>query len=56
MDLVSRLRSPVTFGRRCIPGRDVARRLHTPGMRPPRALRAGRITALGVNRTSETRH
>jgi hypothetical protein len=25
-------------------------------MRPPRALRAGRIAALGVNRTSETRH
>src|SRR5687768_1479895 len=46
----------VTFGRRCIPGRGVARRLHTPGMRPPRALRAGRIAALGVNRTSETRH
>ena len=36
--------------------RRFARRLHTPGMRPPRALRAGRITALGVNRTSETRH
>ena len=43
--LVSCLRSPVTFGRRCIPGRGVARRLHTPGMRPPRALRAGRIAA-----------
>jgi hypothetical protein len=28
----------------------------TPGMRPPHALRAGRIAALGVNRTSETRH
>ena len=26
-----------------------------PGMRPPRALRAGRIAALGVNRTSGTR-
>ena len=54
--LVSRPRSPVTFGRRCIPGRGVARRLHTPGMRPPRALRAGRIAALGVNRTSGTQH
>ena len=52
---VPRPRSPVTFGRRCIPGRGVARRLHTPGMRPPRALRAGRIAALGVNRTSGTR-
>ena len=76
---VRRHRSPVTFGRRCIPGRGarlrpgskatglrrglavacrrrIARRLHTPGMRPPRALRAGRIAALGVNRTSVTRH
>ena len=35
--------------------RRVARRLHTPGMRPPRALRAGRIAALGVNSTSGTR-
>jgi hypothetical protein len=56
IQLVPRPRSPVTFGRRCIPGRSVARRLHTPGMRPPRALRAGRIAALGVNRTSGTRY
>ena len=53
---MSRPRRAVTFGRRCIPGRGVARRLHTPGMRPARALRAGRIAALGVNRTSGTQH
>ena len=39
----------VTFGRRCIPARCVARRLHTPSsMRPPRALRVGRIGVLDV--------
>ena len=51
--LVSSPRSPVAFGRRCIPGRRVARRLNTHCIRPPRALRAA---ALGVNRTSRTRH
>jgi hypothetical protein len=30
--------------------------LNTPGIRPPRALRAGRIAALGVNRISGTQH
>ena len=34
----------------------VARRVNSPGIRPPRALRAGRIAALGVNRTSGTQH
>ncbi len=32
-------------GRRCIPAGCVARRLHTPGMRAPRALPAGRLNA-----------
>src|SRR5687768_12314407 len=35
----------VAFGRRCIPAGCVARRLHTPGMRAPRALPGGRLGA-----------
>jgi CheY-like chemotaxis protein len=54
--VVPRPRSPVTFGWRCIPWRCVARRLNTPGIRAPRALRDGRIASLGVNRTSGTRY
>ncbi len=39
----------MAFERRCIPPGGVARRLHTPGMRPPRALPAGRLGALGAS-------
>ena len=54
--LVSRLRSPVAFGRRCIPPGCVAPHSNTPGILARRALPAGRLAALGANRTSETKH
>ncbi len=53
--LVSRPRSPVTFGRRCIPGRGVARRLHTPGMRSRLARRAHRRPRCNGLRGRDTR-
>jgi hypothetical protein len=46
--LVSCTKSPLAFDRRCIPSGGVARWLHTPGMRPPRALPAGRLNGLGA--------
>src|SRR5438093_9393660 len=39
----------VAFGRRCIPPRGVARRSNTRGILPPRALRGGRLAALGAS-------
>jgi four helix bundle protein len=39
----------VAFGRRCIPPRGVARRSNTPGILSPRALRGGRLGALGAS-------
>jgi hypothetical protein len=37
------------FGRRCIPPRGGAHRSNTPGILPPRALRGGRLGALGAS-------
>ena len=47
-ELVSRLRSPVAFGRRCIPPGGVAPPSNTPSILGRRALPAGRIAALGA--------
>ncbi len=41
---------PAAFERRCIPPDGVVRRLRMPNMRPPHALSAGRLTALGATR------
>jgi hypothetical protein len=46
----------MTFGRRCIPPRCVARRSHTPGMLSPRALRGGRLGARIRHRNYERQH
>ena len=54
--LASRLGDSLAFGRRCIPPGGVARHSHNPDMLVPRARPAGRIAALGAQRTSETRH
>jgi hypothetical protein len=54
--LVSRLRSLVAFGRRCIPPGGVAPRSNTLSILARRALPAGRLTALDANKTSETKH
>ena len=54
--LVQCLRNLLAFGRRCIPARFVVRRLNIPDIRPPRALRAGRIAGLGAQDISETLH
>jgi alpha-L-fucosidase len=54
--LVSRTGDHVAFERRCIPSRGVAPRLNTRGIRPRRALRAGRLDALGANLTSGAKH
>ncbi len=54
--LVSCLRSSLVFSGRGIPPRGVARRLHIPDMRAPRALRSGRRVRKLCQRTSETRH
>ena len=45
---------PAAFERRCIPPDGVVRRLRMPNMRPPHALSAGRLTALGAPRGSTT--
>src|SRR5204863_9177693 len=47
--LVARRVITAAFGRRCIPPRGVARRSNTPGIVPPRALRGGRLGALGAS-------
>ena len=46
--LPARGKSPAAFDHRCIPPRGVARRSNTPGIFPPRALRGGRLDALGA--------
>ena len=45
---------PAAFERRCIPPDGVVRRLRMPNMRPPHALSAGRLAALGAPRGSTT--
>ena len=57
--LVAALRARVEiiflFGRRCTRASGVARRLNTPGIRPPRALLARRIATLIVRKIILTR-
>ena len=48
--LVSRVRNPLAFGRRCIPAGCVAHRSNIPDILALRALPAGRITGLGARR------
>ena len=48
--LAARGESPAASGRRYIPPRGVARRSNTPGILPPRALRAVRLDGLGATR------
>ena len=48
--LAARGKSPAASGRRYIPPRGVARRSNTPGILPPRALRAVRLDGLGATR------
>ena len=45
---------PAAFEQRCIPPDGVVRRLRMPNMRPPHALSAGRLAALGATRGSTT--
>ena len=45
---------PAAFERRCIPPDRVVRRLRMPNMRPPHALSAGRLAALGATRDFTT--
>ena len=45
---------PAAFEQRCIPPDGVVRRLRMPNMRPPHALSAGRLAALGTTRGSTT--
>ena len=45
---------PAAFEQRCIPPDCVVRRLRMPNMRPPHALSAGRLAALGATRDSTT--
>ena len=52
--LTARGGGPAAFERRCIPPDCVVRRLRMPNMRPPHALSAGRLTALGATRDSTT--
>ena len=47
--LVAKTINTMAFGCRSIPAGCVARRLNTPGIRPPRALPAGRLGILGAS-------
>jgi hypothetical protein len=54
--LVSRLRSLVAFGSRCIPPGGVAPSSNMANILSRRALPAGRIATLDANKISETKH
>ena len=54
--LVSRVRDPLAFGRRCIPAGCVAHRSDIPDILGLRALPSGRIAGLGAQRISDSGH
>src|SRR5262245_47429460 len=56
IDLVSRVRNPLAFGRRCIRAGCVAHRANIPDILALRALPSGRIAALGAQRISDSGH